>query len=422
MTITDADGNLVAQTHKDDGADRTLQIMRDAVASRPEWAGQHEDLAIYDRSDVAQRTLLELDRRFDDAPVAERARAVPMLQQWLLEHPEPDHPCAPLARVLLGEALYNAGRFEEAASTWVKMRDLFPRHPLRHRAYYLLLDRETWPVAEHPHVRDAPYPSAQPVDIPDPDRRARNLALARSDERYVWSPSGVPFVYVPPGSYTMGGSPPVHENEKPKRRVTLTRGFWLAAWPVTRALYRELHPERWPGSTPGTTAGELPATRLNYADVLEFIGFISARDGVPYRLPTEAEQEYAMRGGLDEQPYPWGDAPLDPSRCNYDRPRPVPVACYAANGYGIFDAVGNTFEWTADRYSPEAYSLTPSEVSDPAGPTADQAPKELYVCRASGCGSPFAAVLARTGWRVGFDASRRDGANGMRLCSSERPG
>ena len=216
----------------------------------------------------------------------------------------------------------------------------------------------------------------------------------------------------------MGGQPAYFSNESPLRRVTITRPFWIAAWPVQRALWNEFEPGRFP-PTGDPLAGEIPATRIDREDALAFIDWLSERDGTRYRLPTEAEWEYAARGGLEGKAYPWGDEEPDPTRCNYDRRRPVPVGCYPPNGYGLFDVVGNTFEWCSDRYSPYAYELTPEEVTDPTGPEAEQAPRRVWSVRASGCGSPFAKVLARISWRVGFDVSH--GATGVRLVAETPP-
>jgi len=85
-----------------------------------------------------------------------------------------------------------------------------------------------------------------------------------------------------------------------------------------------------------------------------------------YRLPTDAEWEWAARGGLSGQVYPWGNV-LDPSRANYDRGTSTSVGSYPANGYGLHDMAGNVWEWTWDWQAAD-YSADAAGVTDPHGP------------------------------------------------------
>jgi formylglycine-generating enzyme required for sulfatase activity len=111
---------------------------------------------------------------------------------------------------------------------------------------------------------------------------------------------------------------------------------------------------------------------VTVADALAYCEWLSEATERPVRLPTEAEWERAARGGAEGQPYPWGDE-LDPSRANY-LPDPGlkpargtrPVGSYAPNGYGLFDVIGNVWEWVADWYAPDAYSNAPAR--NPCGP------------------------------------------------------
>ena len=112
---------------------------------------------------------------------------------------------------------------------------------------------------------------------------------------------------------------------------------------------------------------EPPSGRASHPVVL-----VSWHDAQAYcawaggRLSTEAEWEYAARGGLAGKLYPWGDT-IDPTLANYDnRAGTTRVDAYPANGYGLHDMAGNVWEWVADWYDPRYYQH--SSVQNPTGP------------------------------------------------------
>jgi formylglycine-generating enzyme required for sulfatase activity len=107
---------------------------------------------------------------------------------------------------------------------------------------------------------------------------------------------------------------------------------------------------------------------VNWFDAVEFCEWLSARWGMRLRLPTEAEWEFAARGGLEQEPYPWGAAPVT-SRAHYgDRWQlgPEPVGASAPNAYGLFEMCENVHEWCSDWYAADFYAQSPSE--NPRGP------------------------------------------------------
>ena len=150
------------------------------------------------------------------------------------------------------------------------------------------------------------------------------------------------------------------DEERPVHRVVVAP-FRLCRFQVAEAEFAEFRP---------VTAGcaTLPATSVSWFDAAEYCRWLSARWGMEIRLPTEAEWEFAARGGLPQKPYPWGDEPVT-SREGYGerwRNGPEPVGTSAANGYGLFDMCENVHEWCADWYDPRYYDVSP--VENPRGP------------------------------------------------------
>ena len=136
------------------------------------------------------------------------------------------------------------------------------------------------------------------------------------------------------------------------------------------------HPEG-PGSTIEERADH-PVVHVAWEDAVAYAAWAGKR------LPTEAEWEFAARGGLDGAVNVWGDEPVDPLRCNILQGRfpdgdtaedgfagTAPVGSFPANGFGLHDMAGNVWEWCADRYDAGAYARRAgagSPVVDPVGP------------------------------------------------------
>jgi uncharacterized protein (TIGR02996 family) len=186
-------------------------------------------------------------------------------------------------------------------------------------------------------------------------------------------PAGMTFAWVPPGTFRMGSQPAEEgrSDDETQHRVTLTNGFWLGVTPVTQAQWRAVM-----GTDPSDFKGDdRPVEMVSWEDCQEFCARLSARDGRRYRLPSEAEWEYACRAGTTT-PFSFG-ATISTDQANYDgrftygrdkdgvyRQQTTPVGSFPANAWGLFDMHGNVWEWCAD-----GYGFYPSgDVKDPQEP------------------------------------------------------
>lgn len=199
-------------------------------------------------------------------------------------------------------------------------------------------------------------------------------------------------------------------NDQPRHRVFVP-AFEMARVAVTTAEYARFlddtgheRPAGW--QEPRFAGGRQPAVGVSWFDAVAYCEWLSARTGRTFRLPTEAEREWAARGGRDVE-YPWGDAPLD-----RDGPlrRPDPVGCDEANSLGLHDMGAGVHEWCADWYDPLYYAVSP--IVDPRGPLSGRR-------RVARGGSwrhrlPFSRSTARSA----LDPSKRFTDFGFRLASS----
>jgi formylglycine-generating enzyme required for sulfatase activity len=176
------------------------------------------------------------------------------------------------------------------------------------------------------------------------------------------------FVEIPGGGFSMGGS--AEPDHQPVHEVEIS-AFRLTRCPITNAQYVAFCGEtghRLPAFwgedrfRSGSSYREHPVTGVSWNDAIAFSAWAGGR------LITEAEWEYAARGGLAEKVYPFGDE-IDPSQANYarsDTEGTTPVGQYAPNGFGLHDMCGNVVEWVDDRYDPTYYAR--SLIVDPHGP------------------------------------------------------
>lgn len=262
------------------------------------------------------------------------------------------------------------------------------------------------------------------------DEQEEVAVTARS---FVDTTTGISFELIPAGSFVRGSrffeaqsaiDQKWFADEAPPRSITISRDYWLASTETTISAFRHFvdatgyvtTAEREGSSlgaytvsigsdgeesgqwamgaglnwrTPGWNVDEAhPVVHVSWTDALAFVKWLSHNTNSPFRLPTEAEWEYAA-GGPEHTVYGWGnDAPVTGREGNIADLRfasayplwkyPVlrtiddgfvhtsPVGSFEPNGFGLFDMTGNVWEWCADRYAADAYVTGPDV--DPQGP------------------------------------------------------
>ena len=168
---------------------------------------------------------------------------------------------------------------------------------------------------------------------------------------------GMSFVMIPPGTFEMG-SETGDDDEKPVHTVRITKPFYFGKYEVTQKQWRSIV-----GENPSTFKGdELPVESISWIEIQRFLRRINQFEGrLTYRLPTEAEWEYAARAGSATD----GEISLDAVAWHEanSREETHPVGRKQPNAWGIYDVYGNVWEWCRDRHG--AYPAR--TVADPTG-------------------------------------------------------
>jgi len=170
---------------------------------------------------------------------------------------------------------------------------------------------------------------------------------------------------LPLGQFMMGSPPNERyrfDNEGPRRLVHVTHPIAIGVYPVTAG---EL--ALWKQTTPAPGTEHLPAVMVSWVEATQYAAWLSAKTGHKYRLPTEAEYEYAERAGTTT-PYYWGpDIGKGNANCigcgsAVDGTGSTPVGSFPPNDFGLYDMAGDVFIWVADCYI-DNFDSAPSEAS-----------------------------------------------------------
>jgi sulfatase modifying factor 1 len=249
-----------------------------------------------------------------------------------------------------------------------------------------------------------------------------NSHQTQAGENVFTNSLGMEFVLVPAGRFVMGSSPdePHRSQSEFQHPVTISRPFYIQTTEVTLKQWRAVMGKRFFGPRKGTDNS--PVVQVSWQDCKRFIKKLNAKGEGNYRLPTEAQWEYACRANTATA-YSWGNT-IDCSKAMYANKsmvldecqiylksiqlpldRPAPVASFAPNAWGIYDMHGNVWEWCADFYGP----YPKEHVIDPVGPDSGTYRirrggswfKYGYSCRSANrnYGNPFTR-LQTTGFRL----------------------
>ncbi|MEO1994708.1 MAG: SUMF1/EgtB/PvdO family nonheme iron enzyme [Planctomycetaceae bacterium] len=247
---------------------------------------------------------------------------------------------------------------------------------------------------DNPPARTASEPTTNAVDGANGEDESASEPIATQPPQSITNSLDMRLVRIPAGSFFMGSAasdPGARGDEMPRHEVQISKPFYLGVHEVTQTQYLEIM-----GTNPSSfqrsgllkdapadiDADRLPVDNVTWYSAVDFCRRLSrrpeeSRAGRVYRLPTEAEWEYACRAGT-ETPFHYGAA-LSSSQANFNGKHPfgsapidgflnrtAPVGSFKPNKFGLYDMHGNLHEWCLDRFRRDYYSVSPEQ--DPQGP------------------------------------------------------
>ncbi|MDR3555720.1 MAG: formylglycine-generating enzyme family protein [Syntrophobacteraceae bacterium] len=224
---------------------------------------------------------------------------------------------------------------------------------------------------------------------------------------------GIDMVYVKGGCYRMGDTFGGGATEERPVHQVCVDDFYIGKYPVTQAQWQSVmnrNPSRF-----NDCGADCPVEQVLWKDATGFIGKLNRLTGRNYRLPTEAEWEYAACSGGKRQRYSGGNRAATVAwYAGNSGGRTHPVGMKAPNGLGIYDMSGNVWEWVKDWFAPHYYGMSPR--NNPQGPASGS----LHVMRGGSwlAAAWFARVTCRG--RLPEDFKRIDHC-GLRLAITRRP-
>ena len=265
-----------------------------------------------------------------------------------------------------------------------------------------------------------PPPAAKPAPVPKGAPEQARPAPAPAEKAPATGASEVKdcatcpeLITLPAGAFTMGSNSS-DPSEKPAHKVSIKTPFAIGKYEVTV--------EQWDacvnaGACPrvtndGNRPKNTPVRDVSWDDAQQYVKWLTKLTGKPYRLPTEAEWEYAVRGGTSTR-YWWGEqmrkGTANCKDCGepWQQDAPAPVGSFSANPYGLYDMNGSVWEWVSDCWH-NSYKGAPSD-----GRNWDEANCRMRVIRGGSWREGASYMLSST--RFKYDASVRQSQNGFRV-------
>jgi formylglycine-generating enzyme len=245
-------------------------------------------------------------------------------------------------------------------------------------------------------------------------------------------------IWAPAGRFRMG-TPRTEPERRPGEDqvdVTLTKGFWIGKFAVTQAQWRSVMGSM-PGELSAGAGDDYPIYNMNHFEAEDFCIRLTAREratarlpvGWAFRLPTEAQWEYAGRAGTTTATSfgdrlssyqanfrgnkPYNGAPLGPALG-----RTAPVGSYPPNPWGLYEVHGNVFEWCRDWFHDRLLGGADPDLHDAAATAAPNRTQSLSRSRRGGCWADE-GWPCRSGFRLRFEPERRADHIGLRVVAVE---
>ena len=253
-----------------------------------------------------------------------------------------------------------------------------------------------------------------PIPVPEMPTKPSHI----TEGQVLTNSLGMKLVLIPGGEFLMGFSG-IESRYGNQRRVHITNPFYIQTTEVTQGQWQALMgTSPWKGKRYAKEGADYAASYVSYSDAIEFCRKLSSRENVVYRLPTEAEWEYACRGGK-QTAFSFGASSEELGSYAWhndimSRPEEYAhrVGKKRPNGFGLYDMHGNVWEWCNDWYSSDYYLSSPK--NDPTGPSTGS----YRVGRGGGWSS--SAHECRSAHVFRFQPSNRNGSLGFRVVRSAK--